>query len=34
VDLIVDFDPADIRLAGRLLDLLHVTRDKSGSKDA
>jgi methylmalonyl-CoA mutase len=34
VDLIVDFDPADIRLAGRILDLLHETHDKSGSKDA
>ena len=28
VDLIVDFEPADIGLAGRLLDLLHETHDR------
>jgi len=33
LDLISDFEPADIRLAGRLLDLLHETHDRSGSED-
>ncbi|MGD9080540.1 MAG: hypothetical protein PVG96_14435 [Desulfobacterales bacterium] len=31
VDLIVDFDPADIHLACRILDLLDATDDRSGS---
>ena len=33
VDLIIDFDPADIRLACRILDLLDETDDRFGSKD-
>ena len=33
VDLIADFEPADIGLAGRILDLIDETDDKSGSKD-
>ena len=33
VDLIVDFDPADVRLACRILDLLDEADDRSGSKD-
>jgi methylmalonyl-CoA mutase len=33
VDLIVDFDPADILLAHSILDLLDETVDTSGSKD-
>jgi methylmalonyl-CoA mutase len=33
VDLIVDFDPVDIHLARRILDLLDETDDGSGSRD-